>query len=112
MTKQAWETPKPILRFEQRFAYVELQYLALNLDGPDENPDLIGSEPMRIAAGQRFEFFGHRCMLVGGGLQAEPHFAPGGRQLLIVVEPLDIAGRVREKEAETSHIARIGVGLQ
>ena len=49
-----------------------------------KHPDLIGRELAGIAAGQRFELFGHRGVLIGRGLQPKRGFAPGRGEQAVV----------------------------
>ncbi len=56
------------LDVERRFAHVELQNLALDLDRADQDPNLLFAELIRVGAGQLLQFLCHGGVLVGGGL--------------------------------------------
>jgi hypothetical protein len=100
------------LGVEHRLAEIELQDLSLHLDRADQHPDLIGRELAWVAAGERFQVFGHGGVLIGGRLQPQGRFSPGGGQQVVVLEPADVVTDVRQQETKAGDVPRAGVGLE
>lgn len=97
---------------EAGVADVELQDLALHLDGTNQDPDLIGRELLGIRFRQPLQLVGHGGVLIGGGLQTQPHFLPGLGQNLGIDEIIDRIRPIAQEQAEAGDIARIGTRLQ
>jgi len=97
---------------EARVTDVELQDLALHLDGPDQDPDLIGRELLGIRFCQPFQFVGHGGMLVGRCLQPQSHFLPGHGQRRVAGKIVRRIGAIAQQQAETRHVAHVGPRLQ
>ena len=97
---------------QRRIADVQLQNLALDLNGPNQDPDLLGGEPLGVGFGEVFKLFHHRRVLVGRSLQTQVHFFPGLGQLVVVRQPLDIFRRVGQQQAEPSDITHVGLGTK
>lgn len=100
------------LNFHRRLTDVELQDLALDLDGPDKDPDLLGGKLLWVGAGERFQVVRHGGMLVGRGLQTEPHLPPHVGQGAVVRQLVVVFRRVRKQQTKPSHIAGIGTRLK
>ena len=100
------------LDVQHRLAQIELQDLTLHFDRTNQHPDLIGGELARIAARQRFEFFRHRRVLIGRGLQAQARFAPSRREHVIIVKFGHIIAKIGEHQTQPRHVAHAGVRLQ
>jgi hypothetical protein len=91
---------------------VELQDLALNLQGADQDPDLVRRELPGIRFGQSLQFIGHRRVLIGGRLQAQPHFLPCLGEHSVVSKVVDGARAVGQKQAEASYVTSVGFRLK
>jgi hypothetical protein len=102
----------PPLHIQQRVADVHLQHLALHLDGPDEHPDLILAERLRVGCGELLQLFGHRRVLVGGHLELQAGAFPGVLQGSPIAERPQVVHGVRQQQAQPGHVLRLRVRLE
>jgi hypothetical protein len=97
--------------FQSGVAQVELQDLALDLDGTKKDPNVFGGELGRALLRHLFQFFGHGGMLIRCRLEAHSHLAPSLRQDVLIFKAADIVDVVNQQKAQSSDVSGLGVRL-
>lgn len=81
----------------------ETQYLRLDLDCPNEYPNLVGREFAWVAACELFEFGGHRCVLIRDRLESQFDILPDFVEDIAVGEDFRVVNRVEKHQALAGH---------
>ncbi|MGM0486305.1 MAG: magnesium transporter [Planctomycetota bacterium] len=106
------EVKKPASDVKANIADVKRQDLALNFERSDQDPDLIGAKLLGIRFRQSLQFIRHGGMLVGSRLETQSHFLPCLCQNPVIAKIVDGRRTIAQKQAEASHVARIGSRLK